>query len=255
MNTQDTSQALDSPSMCAPIATSEMDEPSSISSMSPSELLDRYMGLVVEVTQEIYQRSSSETTFDDLRSYGVLGLLQAHRRFDPDREASFASFAYLRVRGAIVDGLRSQTWSRRHWTLDVEIRSESSELPCDGTDYSDVDSPLDRQTSTASSDDSSLTMLLTDRLDLDTLADTGERAPESALERRQQWSLLEEALETLSERQRRVVVEYYWHDRTLADIAETLDCSKSWACRIRDRGLENMRNELQHQGCELESAE
>lgn len=220
--------------------------------MTPADVIDRYMGLVVDVVEPLHRRSSSNVSFEDLRSYGVLGLLEAYRRFESDREASFASFAYLRVRGAVLDGLRNQTWSKRHWQLDVEIRAEDSDPAAERTAPPEV--PFSTETAVASDDDTSgsLTMLLTDRLDLDALADTDSDAPSKAVERHQQWQYVERAIDELPERQREVLDQYYRRDRSMSEIARDFDCSKSWICRLHRRGLDHVRKTLRRRGVAID---
>src|SRR3989475_935204 len=73
---------------------------------SPGELAERYLSLVIPIARSFQKRLPSSVDFDDLVGAGNLGLVEAARRFDPARGASFGAFAQHRIRGAITDSLR-----------------------------------------------------------------------------------------------------------------------------------------------------
>src|SRR5947209_3953238 len=73
---------------------------------SPEELAQRYLGLVIHIARKFQNRLPSSVDFDDLVGAGNLGLVEAARRFDPAKGASFGAFAKHRIRGAITDSLR-----------------------------------------------------------------------------------------------------------------------------------------------------
>lgn len=78
------------------------------------ELLESGQGLVEQLVNQIYAETWGALTREDLRAYGQQGLLEAALRFDAERGASFRTFAYYRVRGAMIDGMRKMgPWSRR----------------------------------------------------------------------------------------------------------------------------------------------
>src|SRR5438132_9206830 len=73
---------------------------------SPDELAERYLSLVIPIARNFQKRLPSRVDFDDLVGAGNLGLVEAARRFNPARGASFGAFAQHRIRGAITDSLR-----------------------------------------------------------------------------------------------------------------------------------------------------
>src|SRR3989475_8779527 len=73
---------------------------------SPDELAERYLSLVIPIARNFQKRLPSSVDFDDLVGAGNLGLVEAARRFDPAKGASFGAFAKHRIRGAITDSLR-----------------------------------------------------------------------------------------------------------------------------------------------------
>jgi RNA polymerase sigma factor for flagellar operon FliA len=74
---------------------------------SPDELAERHLSLVIRIAGDFKQRLPSGVSFDDLVGAGNLGLVEAARRFNPAKGASFVTFARHRIRGAITDSLRS----------------------------------------------------------------------------------------------------------------------------------------------------
>src|SRR5512135_1778141 len=77
------------------------------------ELLRRYMPLVRRVVQRLAVRKPPHIELDDLVSWGVVGLLDAMTKYDPKKEALFSTYAQFRIRGAILDHLRSLDWVPR----------------------------------------------------------------------------------------------------------------------------------------------
>src|SRR5215510_93496 len=75
-----------------------------------SQLLDRYLGLVHHVARQVAARVSDMVEVDDLVSAGTLGLVQALEAFDLSRGLAFSTYAMRRIRGSILDELRSRDW-------------------------------------------------------------------------------------------------------------------------------------------------
>jgi RNA polymerase sigma factor (sigma-70 family) len=78
-----------------------------------TQLLDRYLGLVHHVARQVAARVSDVVEVDDLVSAGTLGLVQALESFDLSRGLAFSTFAMRRIRGSILDELRSRDWVPR----------------------------------------------------------------------------------------------------------------------------------------------
>src|SRR5262252_4941916 len=77
------------------------------------EVLRRYLPLVRRVVQRIASRKPPHIELDDLVSWGIVGLLDAMEKYDPCKEALFSTYAQFRIRGAILDHLRSLDWVPR----------------------------------------------------------------------------------------------------------------------------------------------
>src|SRR5436309_13046553 len=80
---------------------------------SRDEVLRRHLPLVRRVVQRLAARKPPHIELDDLVSWGIVGLLDAIGKYDPRKEASFSTYAQFRIRGAILDHLRSLDWVPR----------------------------------------------------------------------------------------------------------------------------------------------
>ena len=164
---------------------------------------------------------------DDLVAYGFGGLLEAKRKFDASRGVQFKTYAYHRVRGAILDGVRKMA-PRSKRAADEAHAQEAREVTARPT-------PLDRAFTRISAS-------LTDARPLH--GRYGDQDPESLLIHQQSLSHLLEALTRLPERHRRVIRARYFEGRRLDDIARELGVSKSWASRLHHQALARLRAEL-----------
>src|SRR5438105_1748860 len=76
-------------------------------------LVEKHLPLVQSVARKLKAQISARVEFDDLIGYGSKGLIEAAERFDPKHGVAFTTFAYYRIRGAMLDGLRTMGWYSR----------------------------------------------------------------------------------------------------------------------------------------------
>jgi len=76
-------------------------------------LVNKNLNLVYVIVKQMRGMFGAQFEFNDLVSYGVIGLIDAAKRFDPDKDCKFTTYASFRVRGAIVDGVRDEMWITR----------------------------------------------------------------------------------------------------------------------------------------------
>ncbi|NJM91172.1 MAG: hypothetical protein HC863_02665 [Myxococcales bacterium] len=101
------------------------------------QLVEQHLDLARRAAAMVYPRVRDHVEFEELVSLGRTGLVEAASRYDAARGASFATFAWYRVQGAIIDGLRKQTTlPRRVWSNLVALRAAS--------DYLEVQSERER---------------------------------------------------------------------------------------------------------------
>ncbi len=222
------------------------------------ERVTRYIGLVRAVVQRLAASLPAHVPREDLESYGVMGLLEALQRYDPSQGVRFETFAWHRIRGAILDHLRSldlavrsdrqiaRRIERAHEHLTSRLGREPSreELAAEvGLEPDVLDAELARLHA----------LVVTSFEELVSRGAAGEPAsdqedPEEAAERREMLDALRRGLARLSERERLVLGLYYYEGLTLAEIGAILDLTESRICQIQAAALLRLRTFLVQEG-------
>lgn len=211
-----------------------------------AELIVVHMPLVRFVVSRLLPSMPTHVHADTLVDYGVLGLMEAVDRFDPQRGFRFETFAVPRIKGAIVDEIRSIDWTPRsvrskaraiaigREDLEGELhRSPSHEeiAARTGLTTTEIERVLAMvQQGTVTELDESLP-----RSDTDLTAD-----PEAAYEAKEELRVLREAVSQLRDRERLVVELYYFQDYTLSQIATVLGVTEGRVSQIHSRAIDNV---------------
>ncbi|MDD7941132.1 FliA/WhiG family RNA polymerase sigma factor [Actinomycetospora lutea] len=236
-------------------------------------LVLHYAPLVKYVAGRVGTGLPAHVDVADLIQCGIFGLVDAIERFEPDRGRKFEVYAMQRIRGAILDELRSQDWVPR------SVRSRAREIEraierLEGREQrscsdSELAAELDTSTEDLRSTFGRIAMTSVAALDelvaagrgggsvdgasapslADSLPDTGAEDPLSAMEDRETRRLLAEAVGQLAERDRTVVGLYYFENLTLAEIGRVLGVTESRVCQLHTRAVMRLRArlaELQH---------
>jgi RNA polymerase sigma factor FliA len=217
-----------------------------------NRLVLQYAPLVKYVAGRLRTRMPDTVEQDDLVSDGVLGLMDAIERFEPARGLSFQTFAVPRIRGAIIDGMRSmdfvprsvrdklRTVQRAHVTLEERL----GRAPEDTEVAQEVGIPvqqlrdLSRQ---ASSNHANL-----DDFDL---ADELSQAADHRVEQGDVKASLMRVVDQLAERDQVIIALYYFEGLTLAEIGQVLGVTESRVSQVHRRATTTLRAKL----LELES--
>jgi RNA polymerase sigma factor FliA len=200
----------------------------------------------------------------DLISYGLLGLIGAIERYELDRDVKFETYAIARIKGSIIDELRSLDWvprSVRSRAREIERAMVSLEhrlkrVPTDeelaseiGISESDLQDSL---TSISRSSIAALDELWTisstggDTVSLiDTIEDPNADDPSKALDQMQVKAALAEAIQRLPERERLVVSLYYYEELTLREIGEVLGVTESRVSQLHTKAILRLKVRLQ----------
>jgi len=220
-----------------------------MSAREESAHLVAYAPLVKRIARQLASQASGALGRDDLEQIGLMGLLEALRRYGaPD--TGFSSYAALRVRGAILDELRRQDWRPRTVRQDSHrqrdaLRALTRRL---GREPSEQEAAAELKLSPAAYaqyllDDSAEEMLSFDDVLQEAVGDAhGTPGPEQAyLVRRS----LEQALASLNEREQRVIQMIYEFELSYKEIAAVLDLSDARVCQLNKSALARMRAALQ----------
>ncbi len=199
--------------------------------------------------------------YEDILSYGTIGLIEALDRFDGSKGVKFETYAISRIRGAIIDALRSldrlprsvRQKARRLEQVHVEFEREHGREPTDEEAARLMGLTLD-QYNQALIDASWVTVSLDGLLDRDNNedgtaptelpADPNEEDFTERLEKRQLLEALTAAIKTLPEREWLIISLYYRDEMTMKEIAQVLDISESRVCQLHGRALGRLRARL-----------
>ncbi len=186
---------------------------------------------------------------DELRAYGRQGLLEAAARFDPERGDDFRKFAYLRVRGAMLDGMRKMgSWSRRGYERIQLMRAAHATTEAAFTDASptarltpEVAAERLRQHMAQMATAMTLGVFVEAAFDGTEVVsrDPGQSA-EEALAEEQVRALVRLAVTELPELEAEVVQRYYLQGQCLDDVARDWGCTKSWVSRVHTRAIKRL---------------
>lgn len=220
-------------------------------------LIEQHMALVGHIVRETVSRVPSHVDRDDLTSAGLAALVQAAHAYDPERGVPFARYAATRVRGALVDELRSIDWASRSVRRRArELDATRSQLAVAlGRTASDAEvaaaAGLSVDEVSANDDDVARAQVLSlhasEDTDMAELLVSSAPSPEVLAEHRERLTYLSEAVAELPERLRVVVEQYFLGERPMAEIAATLGVSESRVSQMRAEALILLRDALNHE--------
>jgi RNA polymerase sigma factor for flagellar operon FliA len=210
------------------------------------ELIEQHLPLAKAIVARVRLAYGLAIPFDDLYSLGLTGLMRAAERFDPTRGVPFATFAYHRVRGAVIDGLRRDPGVR----LDDPLRPApgylaafESATPANDNGNASVRPEVGhREHRWALSDPSAVRLSAPESLDA--LADEASVHPDDLIERKQLAELLSTAIAALPEPERRIVELHYYDDLSFSEIGARLGICKPWAFRLHNKAIARLREIL-----------
>jgi RNA polymerase sigma factor for flagellar operon FliA len=225
-------------------------------------LVEQYLPLVHYVVARLPVTMPATLDRDDFFSVGVLGLMQAASNFDPTRGASFKTFAYTAVRGAILDEIRKhdpvprnrRDRLRKMDRVEVELRATLDREPslaelaeALGIDPSELDDDLmARHTGRILSLDEPANDNSPDAL-MSTLANQDSIDPSLRAGSREDLERLTKAISELPDTERHVVVLYFHEQLFLKEIGQVLGVTESRVSQILSRSVERLRTKLKHE--------
>ncbi|MCR4641449.1 MAG: FliA/WhiG family RNA polymerase sigma factor [Lachnospiraceae bacterium] len=222
------------------------------------KLILEYAPLVKLVAGRLSMYLGYNVEYEDLCSYGIFGLIDAIDKFDPRKGIKFETYASLRIRGAILDQIRKNDWiprtiRQRQRQLEAAMRDIETEQGRPATDE-------ELAAALGISDDELLDwqsqMKLTNVVSLNEFMESGSevagdssmgahfQSPEEVMGNTELKEMLMEALDLLTEKERSVILFYYYEELTLKEIAGILGVSESRISQLHTRALEKMRTRL-----------
>lgn len=222
------------------------------------EIIVQYIYLTKYVIGRIKLNLPPNFAIEDITSFGVEGLIDAVEKFSPDKGAQFETYAIMRIRGTIIDKIRSQDWMPRSTRKKIKDIKQAAEILKQklgrsatneeiaeylGIDKEKVVSTLAEDTAVGSLYDKKYSDAEGIEL-IDTIEDTNSVNPLEKLEEKDVKNELQAALKKLPERERMVMVLYYHENMTLKAIGESIEVSESRVCQIHAQAIMKLRNIL-----------
>jgi RNA polymerase sigma factor for flagellar operon FliA len=226
-------------------------------------LIVTYAPLVKYVAGRVGSGLPAHVDDGDLVQYGLLGLISAIERYDPDRDVKFETYAIARIKGAIIDELRAMDWvprSVRSRAREIEraigeLERQLHRAPTDEEIASKVgittDELEDSLTEISRSSIAALDELWTvqggggDQIALiDTIEDTEAPDPQSSLSATEMREAVGEAIARLPEREKLVVTLYYYEELTLREIGEVLGVTESRVSQLHTKAILRLKARL-----------
>ncbi len=222
------------------------------------DLVVSYLPLVKVTVGRLATTIPAFVSREDLYSAGTVGLLAAIERYDPSREAKFTTYAITRIRGAIIDELRSHDLLGRVTRERVtRIQQAETELHNRGEELDPETIAREAGLSLEEYWDAEIGMLATHQVSLSELTNDGEHDLESLLASRSsdqpgRQIELDEIISVISElltdKEKELVVLYYHEELTLKEIGELLKVSESRVCQMHAAMAKRIRKKLEKMG-------
>ena len=199
--------------------------------------------------------------YEDILSYGTIGLIEAFDRFDGSKGVKFETYAISRIRGSIIDALRAldrlprsvRQKAKRLEAITLELTAANGREPTDAEIAELMGMTIEQYNQTLV-DTSWVTVSLDGLLDRDDQsdgsssaelpADPGQEDFTERMEKRQMLDALTGAIKTLPEREWLIVSLYYKDEMTMKEIAHILEISESRVCQLHGRALSRLRVRL-----------
>lgn len=220
------------------------------------QLIISYIQLVKNISGRLYNSYNAHVEYDDLVGYGIIGLLDAIEKFDYKLGHKFETYANIRIRGAIVDQLRSLDWIPRSMRQKYKkIEAATKKLQnIFGTDIKDEDLAKElgiskeelnewlQQVSTFTI--VSLDEKISENSNISIQQDQEVLTPEASLMDDETKRMLKEMVEVLPEKEKRIIELYYYSELTYREIAEIMGISESRISQLHTKAITKLQTNL-----------
>lgn len=224
------------------------------------KIMLHYLPMVRIIAGRMMISLPNSVNIDDLISNGLIGLINAIDKFESEKGFKFETFANIKVRGALLDGLRELDWMPRgirekNNLLKNAIRNAEKRVKRAPTDLEiaeELNLPMEKYfdllndvkvVSLMSLDTSLNSEDNTGKL-LDVVEDKYATRPDEKLEREELKKILVESIKTIKEVEKNVIALYYYEQLTLKEIGKILDISESRVSQIHTKVILTLRNKI-----------
>ena len=220
------------------------------------KLIIEYSPLVKIVAGKMSMYLGNNVEYDDLVGYGVFGLIDAIDKFDVHKDVKFETYASLRIKGSILDQIRKMDWiprtiRQRQRELEAatkEVMARTGREPTDEELAEEMELSLDDYYSFISSLKITNLVSLNEFMEaggnepaMDTKKNSYFEQPEEKVTREELDAKIKDALEVLTDKEKKVILLYYYEDLTLKEISEVMEVSESRVSQLHTKALKKMR--------------
>lgn len=221
-------------------------------------IIIEYAPLVKVVAGHMHMYLGYNVEYDDLVGYGIFGLIDAVDKYDVDKEVKFETYASLRIRGAILDSIRKMDWiprtlRQKQKKLDSvikEIEAETGRTATDRQIAEKLDIDEEELQEWYSKVKATALISLNEYIDqgseikMDATKNSHFELPERVVEQEEMKHILARSLDVLTDKEKKVILFYYYEELTLKEISRILEVSESRVSQLHTRALQKLRAEL-----------
>lgn len=223
------------------------------------KLIVHYIELVKIICGRLYSTYNAHVEYDDLVSYGIIGLIDAIEKFDIKKEVKFETYANIRIRGAIVDQLRSLDWIPRSTRQKFKEFEEAVTKLQNTKGYDVKDEDIAKELGVSLDDVNklmgelatysmvSLEEKISENSNFSIRSNQIDFSPEDNLMEKEVKSSLTRIIDDLPERERTLISLYYYSELTYKEIAEVLGISESRISQLHTKIITKMKVALERE--------
>ena len=221
-------------------------------------LIIEYAQLVKIVAGKLSIYLGGNVEYEDLVGYGIFGLIDAIDKFNVNRDVKFETYASLRIRGAILDQIRKMDWiprtvRQKQKKIDEAIRTIEQKTGKSATDE-EVAAELGIDEDEYYKWEAQLNV--TNVISLNEFIEQGNepremgasakrfKSPEQVVEQQELSQKLEEAMQILTDKERKVILLYYYEDMTLKEISKVFEVSESRVSQLHTKALQKIKRNM-----------
>lgn len=226
------------------------------------KIIIEYASLVKIVAGKLGIYLGYNVEYDDLVGYGTFGLIDAIDKYDFDKGVKFETYASLRIRGAILDQVRRMDWlprtvRQKQKRMDAayqKLETESGRFATDEELAAELEISVEELNQWQSQTKAAGVVSLDEYLEqgsengiVGTVESEDFAGPEKQMEQKTMKELLVQSLESLTEKEKKVILLYYYEELTLKEISEVLEVSESRISQLHTKAIQKLRLKLGNQ--------
>ncbi len=227
------------------------------------DLIMQHMRVVKYIAGRMAIHLPNSVEMDDLIGWGVMGLLDAVEKFDHKQDIKFSTYASIRVRGAIIDQIRTLDWAprslrtmaRKVGAAKEKLRHEKGQEPSTHEIADEVGISVEQIEDTVAQVQTAQVLSLDDYLPSDEESGEGRKvdvtsnsaapSPSHMAERSERQDMLVQAILQLPDQQQKVLNLYYYEELTLKEIGSVLEVTESRVCQVHSAAMKRLRKVMQ----------